>query len=244
MKSNTFCVSLHCSILPLSPLRLFSKIPISYSLASGGCDFGELRTTQKGLFVSRKDFISGQVGKHDSTHVLERDRERQLSPLRGYSAFVLLDCPFPKSPQGPILSLTCLDNMSVWAWHTASLWERRHTPKFFLPGNNSAFFLSFWDACSIFRAHENLTFDPIKNAYLVIVLQRRLKSHSDYRSLLSSHTIRFSTGPTNHTPLPVQFSHSSGGAKSQTVPHANWMEKGSIVSVNGPRLSSLVENKW
>lgn len=144
MKLNTFCVSLHCSILPLSPLCLFCKIPISYSLASGGCDFGELWTTQKGLFVSLKYFISSQVGKHDGTRAETRLRETAQFPE---GLFCL--CPLRLSLSRITTRTYFIINVfrqhvSLSMTHCVSL-ERRHTPIFFfLQGNNSSLFFLFF----------------------------------------------------------------------------------------------------
>lgn len=135
--------------------------------------------------------------------------------------------------------------MSVWAWYTASIQDKKHTPKYFLGLFSVAYkakaarillILSFWKAFSILRSHKKLTFDLNKNAYLVLVLQSRLKSHSDYRSLSSSSNVWISTERplANHTPLPVQFSHSSSGAeKVSDCSRCKLDGKWNMKSVNG-----------
>lgn len=82
---------------------------------------------------------------------------------------------------------------------------------------------------AILRARKKLTFDLNKNAYLVIVLQCRPESHSDYRA---SHPLAMSESAQKGHRLTALLSQCNSHIpaaeqrKCEIVPHANRMERG------------------
>lgn len=171
--------------------------------------------------AAKSAYMRAHAGCNDETG-------RDSSVPEGWSAFVHSDGSFPGRRYRRISPLICLDEMSVRAWHTTA-WQKlldspvgaKSTPKclwpffFFFPFQPRRQ-RPFLEPHTLFlEPARRLTFDLNKNAYLVALLQCWLRSHSDYRTLLSSSCdvwISTERPSTDHTPLPVQFSHSTSWA--------------------------------